>query len=92
MSTVAQKKQDKHESSVVEGMANARKIAMRLFDTQADINVVHEIFDYLAVADEADFIADLERVIGHAKKIYETTAPTGEQVFGLFERIFGEDE
>jgi hypothetical protein len=82
------KQETEHEAEIVEQMSSAWGIAEKLFGAQSNVFAVHEIFDYLAESDEAEFAADLTRTIEHAKIVYKTTAPTPEQVFGLFDRIF----
>jgi hypothetical protein len=90
MKTATKTKADKRETDVIEGMSNARQIAEKIFGVHVTTDAVHEVFDYLEEADEDEFVDDLTRVADHARKIYDTTAPTSEQVFGLFERIFAE--
>ena len=87
-----QTEEEKHEAAVVEGMTKAFTIAEQLFGAQVNTCAVEEIYDYLEIADEEDFLIDLKQVIEHTKKIYKTTAPTPEQVFGVFERIYGDED
>lgn len=87
-----QNKIEKHAAEVVVGMKHARDIATKLFGTTSNGYAVQEIFDYLAQADEDDFVSDLTNTLEHTKEIYGTATPTPEQVFGVFERIFLSEE
>lgn len=85
--------QEQHEFSVVEVMRLAQSIAEQTFGTAWNTHAVEEITDYLEiVGDPDDFVPDLKRIYGHAQKVYKTTSPTPEQVFGLFERIYENEE
>lgn len=84
-------KVDKQEAQTVETMAHCYGLARELFGDKANDYATEEIYDYLEASDDPeDFMADLRRVIDHAKTVYQTQAPSPEQVFGLFERLFGE--
>ena len=79
------------EADVLEIMIHAAELAVEYFG-KAEPYAVEEIYDYLQLADEEEFIADLKRVMGYAKIVYKVDAPTPEQVFGLFDRIFNSDD
>jgi hypothetical protein len=79
---------------VVEMMVESKTIARSLFGENNDGCIAtHEIYDYLnGGADPEEFATDLKRVIEHAKRLHNIPSPTPAQVFGLFERIFAEEE
>jgi hypothetical protein len=74
-------------------MANAAQVAQeiadKVFGSQSNTFAAQEIYGYLEEADAAEFTADLEKVIAQAKLAHKTTAPTPEQVFFLFDEIWG---
>ena len=80
------------EAGVVALMGEAQAIADQVFGDKSSTYAVHEVYDYLEIADAEDFAEDLKRVYGYAKVAHKTEAPTPEQVFGLFDRIFSSDE
>lgn len=89
------KEQEEHEEAVTGGMAKAQGIAEQLFGSTAKSNptATFEIFDYLENgADEEAFATDLKRTVEHAKAAFGTDAPSAEQVFGLFSRMFEIEE
>lgn len=80
---------DKKEQNIVKTMTTAVAIADSVFGANADTEAAHEIFDWLEVAPSVEeFTADLKRVYAYAANVHKAAAPTSEQVFGLFERIF----
>lgn len=90
---MSQKAQETFEASVVERMSQAKSLADKFFGAQSDTYAVEAIADYLEVADdEEEFTEDLTRIIEHTKVIYSTDAPTPEQVFGVFDRVFETEE
>lgn len=90
---MTKKTEDQFEASCVERAMQANAHARKVFGAQSNQLAANEIYDYLEAADdEADFLADLDRLYTHCKAIYDTPTPTPEQTFGLFERIYGEEE
>lgn len=81
------------ELEMVNNAAKAAELASEIFGAQSNTVAVFELVDYLAATDdEEQFIADLKRVVEHAKKVFKIDAPTPEQVFGLFGRIFADED
>lgn len=77
-----------------ETLMYARELATKLFGDKSNTYATLELYDYLTAegADEEEFAADLKRCVAHAKVAFATDAPSPEQVFALFERIFGDDD
>ena len=86
--------QEEIESSIVETMVIAQELAEKTFGAAWNTHAVEEITSFLqAVGGDLDeFAPDLERIYKHAQKVYKTTSPTPEQVFGIFDRIYSDDE
>jgi len=85
-------KEEKRERQVVELMTTAKAIADDVFGAHEDCEAVFDVYDWLEKAPNAEeLVADLKRVYAHAGRIFKTSAPTAEQVFGLFEYIYPEE-
>jgi len=94
MANAAQLKHEKHTTSVVEITTLANDLAQELFGSQADMQAVDEIYDYIEEANAAgvkEFTADVKAVIEKARVAFKTTSPTPEQVFFLFDKIWGDE-
>lgn len=92
--------QEQHEANVVEELfvkqntfaAVAQAIGQDVFGAMCNELAVDEICDYLEiVGDPANFVPDLKRIYGHAQKSYQTTTPSPERVFRLFDDIYEEE-
>jgi len=82
-------KEEKIEKDVVDNMTKAKAIADDIFGLQVTTEAVHDVYDWLDIApSDEELVADLKRLYEHAGRIHRTAAPTPEQVFGLFERIY----
>ena len=85
--------EDAAVKQVADKMTQARKIAYEVFGGSMTTDAVHDVFDWLEVAPSADELtADLKRVYAHAARVHEVTLPTPEQVFGIFDRVYGDPE
>jgi hypothetical protein len=85
--------QQQIESDVVEIMTLAHTMAIEIFGDKASFYAADEIYDYFTILDDPDEVkTDVQRVYGHAKQVFQTASPTPEQVFGLFDRIYNDDE
>lgn len=88
------KEDQEHEASVMEMMVEAKTIARALFGENDDgCEATHEIYDYLnGGADPEEFATDLKRAIEHTKRLHGVAKASPAQVFGVFGRIFAEEE
>lgn len=87
-----QPSQEQIESDVCEAMTLAHTMAVNVFGDKTDFYAADEIYDYLKIAEPDVVAADLDRIYGHAKVVFKTEHPNPEQVFGLFDRIYNDDE
>lgn len=86
-------KKRKSEKEVIALLTTAKGIADDVFGLQSTTDAVHDVYDWLEMAPNAEeLVADLKRIYEHAGRIHKTAAPTPDQVFGLFELVYGEDD
>lgn len=90
MTTKEEKEQQDHEAQVGEQLAHARTIAKTLFvDKTEHTKATFALFELLdLVEDEEELAADVAKAQARAQAVFETDAPTAEEVFGTYSRMF----